>query len=79
LSFEIAEPMWQDGATASRFVALPDGKAIETKVSGKQPNLKYDVKWPTDAVLARTLDFWRDPRAAHYRVVFEKERRDGLK
>lgn len=55
LPFEIAEPMWQDGATASRFVALPDGKAIETKVSGKQPNLKYDVKWPTDAVLARTV------------------------
>ncbi len=53
--FEIAEPMWQDGATASRFVALPEGKAIETKVSGKQPNLKYDVKWPTDAVLARTV------------------------
>ncbi|MBK8093070.1 MAG: PQQ-dependent sugar dehydrogenase [Verrucomicrobiaceae bacterium] len=55
LPFEIAEPMWQDGATAERFIALPEGKSIQTKVSGKAPNFKYEVKWPTDAVLARTV------------------------
>ena len=55
LSFEIAEPMWQDGATAQRFVALPNAKSIKTIVSGKPGNLNYKVEWPADSVLARTI------------------------
>jgi len=55
LPFEIAEPMWQDGATATRFVALPEGKSINTTVSGKADKLNYKVEWPSDSVLARTI------------------------
>ncbi len=55
LPFEIAEPMWQDGATATRFVALPEGKSIKTTVSGKADKLNYKVEWPSDSVLARTI------------------------
>jgi putative heme-binding domain-containing protein len=46
LPFEIAEPMWQDGATATRFIALPEGKSI---------NVDKNIVWPTDSVLARTI------------------------
>ena len=46
LPFEIAEPMWQDGATATRFIALPAGKSITSD--------KGLVIWPTESVLART-------------------------
>lgn len=53
--FEIAEPMWQDGATATRFVALPDGQSIKTAVSGNPAKPEYKVEWPVDAVLARTI------------------------
>ena len=47
LPFEIAEPMWQDGATASQFIALPAGKSIKVD--------KNVVVWPTESVLARTI------------------------
>jgi len=47
LPFEIAEPMWQDGATATRFIALPEGKSITSD--------KGVVVWPTESVLARTI------------------------
>ena len=55
LPFEIAEPMWQDGATAQRFVALPNGESIKTTVSGKPDKLNYKVEWPVGSVLARTV------------------------
>ncbi len=55
LPFEIAEPMWQDGATAQRFVALPNGESIKTTVSGKPGKLNYKVEWPAESVLARTI------------------------
>lgn len=47
LPFEIAEPMWQDGGSATRFVALPDGQAIKVD--------KSNVVWPVESVLARTI------------------------
>jgi len=47
LPFEIAEPMWQDGATATRFIALPEGKAITAN--------KGIIAWPAESVLARTI------------------------
>ena len=55
LPFEIAEPMWQDGASASRFVALPEGKIIQTTTSGNPAKPNYKVEWPVDAALARTI------------------------
>ena len=55
LPFEIAEPMWEDGATAQRFVALPNGTSIKTTVSGKPDRQSYKVEWPAGAVLARTI------------------------
>jgi len=55
LPFEIAEPMWQDGASASRFVALPEGKVIQTTTSGNPAKPNYKVEWPVDAALARTI------------------------
>jgi putative heme-binding domain-containing protein len=55
LPFEIAEPMWQDGASASRFVALPEGKSIKTTTSGNPAKPNYNVEWPAESVLARTI------------------------
>ncbi|WP_395753491.1 PQQ-dependent sugar dehydrogenase [Prosthecobacter sp.] len=51
LPFEITEPMWQDGATATRFIALPEGSRIKTTVNG----LNFKVEWPAESVLARTI------------------------
>lgn len=53
--YEIAEPMWQDGAEATRFIALPDGKSIITHWSGNPDKPNYKVEWPAEAVLARTI------------------------
>lgn len=55
IPFEIAEPMWQDGATATRFVALPEGKSITTTSSGNPAKPNYKVEWPAESVLARTI------------------------
>jgi putative heme-binding domain-containing protein len=55
LPFEIAEPMWQDGAKAQRFVALPEGKSIKTTTSGNPAKPNYKVEWPAESVLARTI------------------------
>ena len=57
--FEIAEPMWQDGADANRFVALPEGKRIITHWSGNPEKPNYRVEWPAGAVLARTITLKR--------------------
>ncbi|MGV3658578.1 MAG: PQQ-dependent sugar dehydrogenase [Prosthecobacter sp.] len=49
LPFEIAEPMWQDGATAERFVAFPEGRSV---------TMAKDVAiWPMDTVFARTINW----------------------
>ncbi len=55
LPFEIAEPMWQDGATATRFMALPEGKRIKTTTSGNPAKPNHLVEWPAESVLARTI------------------------
>ena len=55
LPFEIVEPMWQDGATATRYVALPEGKSITTTSSGNPAKPNYKVEWPAESVLARTI------------------------
>ncbi|MFC5454659.1 PQQ-dependent sugar dehydrogenase [Prosthecobacter fluviatilis] len=55
LPFEIAEPMWQDGATATRFIALPQSSRIKTTRGGPPAKPNYKVEWPADSVLARTI------------------------
>ena len=62
LPFEIAEPMWQDGATATRFVALPNGQSIKTTVSGPADKRNYKVEWPAGSVLARTISVGQPSR-----------------
>lgn len=53
--FEITEPMWQDGATATRFIGLPAGKRVKTTTSGNAAKPNYKVEWPAESVLARTI------------------------
>ncbi|MEZ5385716.1 MAG: PQQ-dependent sugar dehydrogenase [Prosthecobacter sp.] len=55
LPFEIAEPMWQDGAEAQRFVALPEGRKITTLWSGNPDKPNYKIEWPAETVFARTI------------------------
>ncbi len=49
--FRVTEPMWEDGASATRWIALPDNTTITTAFE----NGNYRVAWPKDAVLARTV------------------------
>ena len=55
--YRIAEPMWQDGAIARRFIALPGNSKIQTDATrnGAGRITGATVKWPADAVLARTV------------------------
>jgi putative heme-binding domain-containing protein len=55
--YEPREPMWQDGASARRFVALPEDSKLKTKVIRRANGRiqKIDKVWPEDAVLAKTL------------------------
>jgi putative heme-binding domain-containing protein len=55
--FEIAEPMWQDGAEARRYAALPGDSKITTKINRRRDGSINSsvVTWPADAVLAKTL------------------------
>jgi len=55
--FQIAEPMWQDGAVGQRFIALPGGTGITTKVNRRKDGsiANTEILWPADAVLAKTL------------------------
>lgn len=48
LRYDIHAPMWSDGATAERFIALPEG--APAAVTGKNKK----TTWPKDSVLART-------------------------
>jgi len=56
--YEVAEGMWQDGATAKRFIALPGPSSIQTSIrrrpDGTIANLT--VTWPKNTVLTRTLE-----------------------
>lgn len=76
LPFEIAEPMWQDGASASRFVALPDGERIKTTTSGNPTKPNFTVAWPADAVLARTITL-RQKRVETQMLHFDGETWNG--
>lgn len=54
-SYEIAEPMWQEGAAAERFIALPEGARIKTTAGGNPSKPNFKVEWPAESVLARTI------------------------
>lgn len=63
--YEVTEPMWEDGATATRWIALPDKTTIATTGS----NRRHTVAWPKDAVLARTVRLGERPvesQVLHY-------------
>ncbi|MCB1235375.1 MAG: PQQ-dependent sugar dehydrogenase [Verrucomicrobiae bacterium] len=54
--FAVYEPMWADGAEATRYVALPGASGIDTEIVLK-PNggRQVTVTWPAGAVLAKTI------------------------
>lgn len=55
--YRLDEPMWQDGATARRFVAFPKESMLKSNVV-RRPNgviQRIDRIWPEDAVLAKTI------------------------
>jgi putative heme-binding domain-containing protein len=54
LPFDVAAPLWSDGASAQRYVALPEGTpAVDTRL--KKGKVVGSPIWPKDAVLARTI------------------------
>ena len=66
LPYEVNAAMWQDGASASRYVALPGNSAATMFPKGKPipGNVdwrKFRIHFPEDAVLARTLTLHEKP------------------
>ncbi len=59
--FAITSPKWDNGAVASRFIALRDTTSLVTTVKVRRDEkaneikADYATKWPKGAVLARTL------------------------
>ena len=58
--FEVNVPMWSDGATAERFLAVPNGGHIldidgRKQLGGTIEWLPYQFHFPKDSVLGRTL------------------------
>jgi putative heme-binding domain-containing protein len=60
--FAVHEPMWQDGAEATRYVALPNTNAINTDiVYHKNGSRRITTTWPENAVLAKTIRLGETP------------------
>lgn len=58
VSFDINVPVWNDGATASRLLAVPQRETIEVLRSGVRRRswiLRENMFFPVDSVLARTV------------------------
>ncbi|MBL9213713.1 MAG: PQQ-dependent sugar dehydrogenase [Opitutaceae bacterium] len=59
--FEVATPVWEDGARAERLIALRGTSALTTTVQvrparkAQARRTEYTTTWPAGAVLARTL------------------------
>ncbi len=66
--FAVNAPMWSDGATAERFVAVPNGEKIkhfeERQKLGYVDWLPFHLVFPKDAVLGRTLTLELSPGKA---------------
>ena len=58
LPFDINEPMWNDGATATRFLAVNGNKAMHALASPRRmqnSSLREVIQFPVDSVVARTV------------------------
>jgi putative heme-binding domain-containing protein len=68
--FAIREPMWQDGADAIRYLALPGESSINTDiVYHKNGSRRITTTWPNDSVLAKTIRLGDTPvetQVLHY-------------
>jgi putative heme-binding domain-containing protein len=59
--FSISSPMWEDGATATRLIALRDTSSLTTTVTvhrdrkSNDTKANYSTTWPKHAVLVRTI------------------------
>ncbi|MCF6313299.1 MAG: PQQ-dependent sugar dehydrogenase [Verrucomicrobiales bacterium] len=55
--YQIIEPLWQDGAIAKRFIALPDKSKIQTHIEYHKDHTirRSKLTWPTGTVLAKTI------------------------
>lgn len=56
--FEINEPLWDDGATAKRFAAIPGSRSLQVLPKPrrmKTSSLREKIVFPADSVLARTV------------------------
>ena len=56
--FSITTPLWEDGATASRLLALPGTSRVELMAkpgTERRARPDYIPKWPKDTVFARTV------------------------
>lgn len=60
--FDIHEPMWEDGAKATRYIALPEDRSINTHYDYRENgSYRATTTWPSDAVLARTIQLGEKP------------------
>lgn len=63
--FSVNAPMWSDGATAERFVAVPNGEKIkhfeDRQKLGYVEWLPFHLVFPKDSVLGRTLTLELEP------------------
>jgi putative heme-binding domain-containing protein len=55
--YEIAAPLWQEGAIADRFAALPGSAGVKTSIERRKDGsiANVTVTWPVGSVLARTV------------------------
>ncbi len=60
--YGIHEPMWEDGATAKRYIALPGETGIHTEYHYREDgSYRVTTAWPEGAVLARTVHIAEKP------------------
>ncbi|HCN31327.1 MAG TPA: hypothetical protein DIT64_21980 [Verrucomicrobiales bacterium] len=55
--FDVAEPVWQDGLEARRFIALPGAGAVASTIQRRADGTvqRASTQWPADSVLVKTL------------------------
>lgn len=60
--YAVIEPMWQDGAEATRHIALPADSSVDTEITIRPSgNRQSRVVWPAGAVLAKTIRLGERP------------------
>jgi putative heme-binding domain-containing protein len=60
--FSIHEPMWQDGAEATRYIGLPKTSGIHTDIVVRgNGSRNITTAWPDEAVLAKTIRLGKKP------------------